>query len=225
VVDRNVARICSAAISKGIRSGHIPCRFVAVTCHRDVADWLEADWVLDMASSTLTRRRLRRPCIELEIFRCGLRAWDLFKRHHYMSGTLAATCRAFIALWQGTPVAFCATLPIIGRRHHRRFTRIVTLPDYQGVGIGMRMVEAVAELHRQEGHRINVTSSHPALIAHARRSSRWRTVQVRKSGGSRADRFIKGYRASTGRAVVSFEYVSGKRNGKIEQSEIRQENK
>ena len=82
VVDRNVARICSAAISKGIRNGHIPCRFVAVTCHRDVADWLEADWVLDMASGTLTRRRLRRPRIELEIFRCRLRAWDLFKRHH-----------------------------------------------------------------------------------------------------------------------------------------------
>ena len=219
VVDRNVARICSAAISKGIRRGHIPCRFVAVTCHRDVADWLEADWVLDMASGTLTRRRLRRPRIELEIFRCGLRAWDLFKRHHYLSGTLAATCRAFIAIWQGAPVAFCATLPVIGRRHHRRFTRIVTLPDYQGVGIGMRMVEAVAQLHRQEGHRINVTSSHPALIAHARRSPRWRTVRVSKSGSSRADRFIKGYHASTGRAVVSFEYISGKRGSKIGQGD------
>ena len=47
VVDRNVAKVCSAAIAKGIRNGNIPCRFIAVTCHYDVAEWLEADWVLD----------------------------------------------------------------------------------------------------------------------------------------------------------------------------------
>jgi hypothetical protein len=56
VVDRNVAKICSAAIAKGIRRGHLPCRFVAVTCHYDVAEWLEPDWVLDMATCKLHRR-------------------------------------------------------------------------------------------------------------------------------------------------------------------------
>ena len=47
------------------------------------------------------------------------------------------------ALWEGTPAAFCATLPVIGRRRHWRISRIVTLPDYQGIGIGMRVAEAV----------------------------------------------------------------------------------
>ena len=67
--------------------------------------------------------------------------------------------------------AFCATLPVIGRRKHWRISRIVTLPDYQGIGIGMRVAEAVAEQHRAEGHRFNVTASHPALsrIAAVRR--------------------------------------------------------
>ncbi len=50
-------------------SGRVNCRFVAVTCHYDVAEWLEADWVLDMATRTLTRRCLRRPPIELQIHR------------------------------------------------------------------------------------------------------------------------------------------------------------
>jgi len=36
VVDRNVARVVSAAIAKGIRGGKIHARFVAVTCHYDV---------------------------------------------------------------------------------------------------------------------------------------------------------------------------------------------
>ena len=210
VVDRNVARACSHAIAKGIRRGSIACRFVAVTCHYDVAEWLEADWVLDMATGLLQRRRLRRPAIELEIHRCGVAPWRMFARHHYLSGALAPGARCYLATWEGEPVTFCATLPVIAKRNHRRFTRIVTLPDYQGMGIGMRVVAAVASLHRAEGLRINVTSSHPALIRHCARSSDWRTVNVKKTGASPngSKRFAK-YRSSTGRAVVSFEYVGG----------------
>lgn len=210
VVDRNVARACSHAIAKGIRRGSIPCRFVAVTCHYDVAEWLEADWVLDMATGLLQRRRLRRPAIKLEIHRCGVAPWQMFARHHYLSGALAPGARCYLATWEGEPVTFCATLPVIAKRNHRRFTRIVTLPDYQGMGIGMRVVAAVASLHRAEGLRINVTSSHPALIRHCARSSDWRTVNVKKTGASPSGskRFAK-YRSSAGRAVVSFEYVGG----------------
>jgi GNAT superfamily N-acetyltransferase len=135
-------------------------------------------------------------------------AWELFKRHHYLSAGLAPQARCYLVTWRGVPVNFCATLPVITKRNHRRFTRIVTLPDFQGIGIGMRSVAAVAELHRQEGLRINVTSSHPALIRHCRRSALWKAVNVKKTGSSRSSnsRFPR-YRSSAGRAVVSFEYV------------------
>lgn len=208
VVDRNVARACSAAIGKGIRRGNIPVRFVAVTCHYDVAEWLEADWVLDMATGRLERRRLRRPRIEVEIHRCGLAPWKVFARHHYLSGTLAAGARCYLATWNGEPVTFAATLPVITKKNHRRFTRIVTLPDYQGMGIGMRVVAAIASLHRAEGLRINVTSSHPALIRHCRNSPLWKAVNVKKTGSSvKGTSRLANYRSSAGRAVVSFEYV------------------
>jgi GNAT superfamily N-acetyltransferase len=207
VVDRNVAKVCSAAIAKGIRRGHLPCRFVAVTCHYDVAEWLEPDWVLDMSTCQLSRRRLRRPPIEIEIHRCRPAAWQLFKRHHYLSGSLSAAARCYLATWQGIPVNFCATVPVITKKYHRRFTRIVTLPDFQGIGVGMRIVAAVAELHRAEGHRINVTSSHPALIRHCRNSALWRTVDVKKLGGSARNARFPAYRSAAGRAVVSFEYL------------------
>jgi GNAT superfamily N-acetyltransferase len=213
VVDRNVAKVCSAAIAKGIRRGHLPCRFVAVTCHYDVSEWLEPDWVLDMATGSLQRRRLRRPTIELEIHRCRVAAWELFKRHHYLNASLAPQSRSYLVTWDGVPVSFCATLPVITRRNHRRFTRIVTLPDYQGIGIGMRAMAAVAELHRREGKRINVTSSHPTLIRHCQRSPLWKAVNVKKIGTSRSSgtRFPQ-YRSSAGRAVVSFEYLGSEQH-------------
>lgn len=208
VVDRTVAKVCSAAIAKGIRNGRIGGRFVAVTCHYDVAEWLEPDWTLDMATGELSRRRLRRPDVRLEITRCGVEAWRLFAKHHYLSGSLNRSARCYLATWEGEPVMFCATLPVIGKRHHRRFTRIVTLPDYQGLGIGMKVVAAVAEHERAGGDRVNVTSSHPALIAHCQRSPNWRTRSVRTAAqGSRANERFAGYRSSAGRCVVSFEYV------------------
>jgi GNAT superfamily N-acetyltransferase len=208
VVDRNVARAVSASVAKGIREGRIASRFVAVTCHYDVADWLQPDWVIDLATSRFQRRCLPRPEIRLEVFRCGRSAWPLFARHHYLSGSLSTAARCYLALWDGEPVTFCATVSLIARHNRWRFTRLVTLPDYQGLGIGMAVLEAVAQLHRDEGQRINLTASHPAVVSHCRRSAAWRAVGVRKTGSSRmAGRFLRGYRSSAGRAVVSFEYL------------------
>jgi GNAT superfamily N-acetyltransferase len=207
VVDRNVARIGSAAIAKSIRGGQIPCRFVAVTCHYDVAEWLEPDWVVDMQRGTCQRRRLRRPRIELELHRCHHRLWNLFAPHHYLTGALNRAARCYAALWQGVPVAFCATLAVIGRKNYWRISRIVTLPDYQGVGIGMRVAEAVCELHLAAGCRMNITASHPAMLAHCSRSPLWRTVRVKRTGSGDTRHFIANYRSSSGRSVVSFEYL------------------
>lgn len=50
VVDRNVAQIGSFALQKAIRrSGK---KFIAVTCHYDVEDWLMPDWVFNTDSMT-----------------------------------------------------------------------------------------------------------------------------------------------------------------------------
>ena len=207
VVDRDVARLASAALAKAIRGGVIACRFVAITCHYDVIEWLAPDWVLDMADSTCSWRRLRRPAIEIELYRCGRRAWGMFARHHYLTAGINPAARCYVATWNERPVAFCATLPLIGRRRHRRISRIVTLPDYQGVGIGTRVMEAVAEIALEEGCRASVTASHPALVEHCRLSPHWRCTSLKKTGARAVGKRIGRYRTSRGRAVVSFEYV------------------
>jgi GNAT superfamily N-acetyltransferase len=160
-----------------------------------------------MQSRRAERRRLRRPTIELELFACHRQVWTMFARHHYLNGQLGQGARCFLATWRGVPVAFCATLAQIGRRNAWRISRIVTLPDYQGVGIGMRVAEAVADVHCAQGLRMRVTASHPALIAHCSRSPLWRATRIMKTGSQPVARFVRNYRGSRGRAVVSFEYV------------------
>jgi GNAT superfamily N-acetyltransferase len=207
VVDRNVAQIGSAAVARAIHGDQLKCRFVAISCHYDIAEWLTPDWIVDMATGTCQRRSLRRPPVQLKLFRCHRRAWTLFARHHYLNGNLAPTARCFLATWRDAAVAFCATFPLIGRRGHWRISRVVTLPDFQGIGIGMRVTESVAQQHRDDGLRINITASHPAVLAHCTKSPLWRTVRVLKTGSRSARRFIHNYRGSSGRAVASFEYL------------------
>jgi GNAT superfamily N-acetyltransferase len=204
VVDRTVARVVSMAVAKAIRSGRVQCRFVAVTCHYDVAEWLQPDWTIDMASRTFQRSCLQRPAIRLQVYRCGAAAWALFKRHHYLSAGLPAAVECYIAAWDERPVAFCAVAALAGRKGRRRISRLVTLPDYQGIGIGMSLAETVAALYQRRGVRVNITASHPAVIGHCRRSPLWRSVSVKPVGAS-GGRMV-GYRGSLGRAVVSFEY-------------------
>ncbi len=202
VVDRNVAKIGSAAIAKGIKSDRMLCKFVAITCHYDVMEWLEPDWVLDMATGTVSRRLLRRPEIRLEIVRCERHAWRLFARHHYLSGSLANACRCYLALWNGEPVAFCAMIGMLGFKGRWRVSRIVTLPDYQGIGIGSVFLEMMGDIYRANKERFSITASHPSILAHCGRSPKWKTTNVMKTGSKGGK-----HQGSAGRAVVSFEYV------------------
>lgn len=45
VVDRDVAKISSLAVQKAVRKNRK--KFVAVTCHEDIVEWLQPDWVFD----------------------------------------------------------------------------------------------------------------------------------------------------------------------------------
>jgi len=46
VVDRTVAKTASYAISRSIRKKQSK-KFIAVSCHRDILEWLEPDWIYD----------------------------------------------------------------------------------------------------------------------------------------------------------------------------------
>lgn len=47
VVDRRVAQTASAAMSKAIRRMGDGERFVFLSCHKDIVEWLQPDWIYD----------------------------------------------------------------------------------------------------------------------------------------------------------------------------------
>lgn len=225
LVDRQVAQIASAAVSRALRQLRLDCRFVAVTCHADVVNWLAPDWVVDLARTAAVGKqlswvRLRRPRIQLRVTSVPQKTWQLFARHHYLSGGLnpAASC---FAAWHGDrPVSFCALVPVLGHKGQKRIGRLVTLPDYQGLGIGLRLAERVADWARSQGARVSITASHPAVIAACRRSPRWRLRSCKPLGNLSVQRYQQRIiPTSAGRGVVTFEYLGACEPGPCEQQE------
>ncbi len=77
VVDRTVAQVGSAAVSKAIRARGL--QFIAVTCHEDVEPWLNPDWVYRPAERQFVWRLLqRRPPVHLSLARSGAAAWRCY---------------------------------------------------------------------------------------------------------------------------------------------------
>lgn len=211
VVDRTVGQIGSAAVAKTVRRRNQ--RFIAVTCHDDVAAWLDPDWIYTPADNAFQWRLLRgRPAVQLEIARVHYSAWQLFSRHHYLTATLNHSAKCFCAFIDGRPVCFEAALPFVGRLKDSRKaihgSRLVTLPDYQGLGIGHKLVTTLGGMWKALGYRAFRPSAHIAEIVAASRDPNWRMIRApsRTSarGGERTE--FERTRAST-RLTASFEYV------------------
>jgi hypothetical protein len=205
VVDRTVARIGSAALAKTVRK--LGRKFVAVTCHEDVEEWLQPDWSYRPATNTFAWRCLRRrPSLALAVYRCRLEAWQLFRHHHYLNTAIHPSAQAFLATWDHRPVAFSAWMNSLTRRGGKREHRTVTLPDFQGAGIGHALSDLCASLWAGLGFRARSTTSHPAMIARRLRSPRWLMVRspalAGASGGRHAD-----LRHARTRLTAGFEYI------------------
>lgn len=206
VVDRTVAKIGSAALAKTVRSRSM--RFIAATCHEDVEEWLQPDWVYRTDAGQFHWRRLRqRPDIRVVVHRCGKGAWRAFRRHHYLSGDLHAAAKCYLGQVDGRPAAFGAVIafphPVRpGWREHR----LVCQPDFQGVGIGNALSEFIASRFVASGKPYFSTTSAPAMIHHRARSRKWRMMR----SPSRSHRQTLARLETTSsfhRLTASFEYV------------------
>ena len=183
VVDRTVAQIASCAVAKAVRRSTPPRKFVGVTCHYDIVDWLNPDWIYDPSSNEFTWRSLRpgceRPAIELEIRRVDRSLWRMFSQHHYLNHKLSKSAACFAAFVRERPAAFTAVLhaPDV-RGGYWREHRTVCLPDFQGAGIGNALSEFVASVYATLGKRYQSTTSHPAMIRHRCASLLWMMTRL-----------------------------------------------
>jgi ABC-type Mn2+/Zn2+ transport system ATPase subunit len=209
VVDRQVAKIGAHAVQKHMRrsSGR---KFVAATCHYDLEEWLQPDWVLEPATMTFRWRSVqRRPAINCEIRRAPYDAWTLFSRFHYLTASLHHAAKCYVLSIEGQPAALAAVLfrPHPSAKNIYGMSRLVTLPDFQGLGLAFALADRVAGAHKAFGLRYHAYPAHPGLIRSFDRSPAWAMTKApgmtstnnRASGGVQVGSF-------GGRPCAVFEY-------------------
>lgn len=211
VVDRQVAKVASHAVQKAVRRRGQ--KFVAVTCHYDVLDWLQPDWVLDLATAEFHWRSVQpHPPVELGIAPVGKAAWKMFKRHHYLSADISPAARCFGGWIDDRLVAFASYIhfPHPKAKNIKMGHRMVVLPDYQGLGISGRMSEWLGEYLTGQGFRYRRVVAHPAVIAYCSHSPRFRSTgsrQTQLQTTSKSSSLRRGNLSSRRLSVRSFEYV------------------
>ena len=160
VVDRTVAQIGSHAVAKHVR--RTDQQLVAVSCHYDIAEWLQPDWTLDMVNGQFSWRSVQpRPQVNVEISRCHRDIWKSFSRHHYLSDDLASSCRTWLATVNGIPAALLGEMrqPHAKAKNIRRCSRIVVTPDFQGLGLGRIFLDTLGGAYKEERERFTITTS------------------------------------------------------------------
>lgn len=183
VVDRTVAKSCTHAIQRYIRQQGMK-GIVFASCHYDIIGWLQPDWVFDLTEGKVSRTGgfFREP-IRVEVGRCDHTLWRAFRDHHYLTGDMNKASQCFLATWEGRMVGFASALAF-PHKHFKnawRGHRTVVLPDYQGLGIGVRLADAVAEYYCKQGKRYFVKTAHPRMGQYRNKSPRWRpTTQNNK---------------------------------------------
>lgn len=188
VVDRQIARVGAQAFQKAWRRENPAGKVVLLTPHYDVVDWLQPDWVIDTKTKTFERGRPRqRPSIELEIRKVDGSYWRYFEPHYYLKLPRPIAPEYFIGTVDGELACHLAVTPWFYNGGYRA-TRLVTMPEWQGAGVGSRFLDAIAQYHLdgngRKGKQLPTYfhTSHPQLCAALRRSPKWQQVSARLYG-------------------------------------------
>lgn len=90
----------------------------------------------------------------------------------------------FVGCIENEPVAFIALIRLVHPNTKKTWMihRLVVLPDYQGIGIGKRLMTFVAQRYVERGLRVRIVTSNPALIFSLRNDENWRMANAGRKG-------------------------------------------
>jgi GNAT superfamily N-acetyltransferase len=228
VIDRQIAKVGAGAFSKAWkRTGK---QIVLLSCHYDIIEWLQPDWIYDTTEARFSRDCLRqRPQLTLRIYQVSGSVFRHFKKHYYLDLPLPVAGMYYVGMIGNEPVCHMAVAPLFTSKAYRG-TRLVVMPEWQGAGVGTKFLNAIGEYHLQGNGRCGFKypmffhTSHPQLCGALRASKYWIQTNAKLYGDNKArsagslkksyekagitNRCASGYGGHF-RAVQAFKYIGG----------------
>jgi GNAT superfamily N-acetyltransferase len=120
---------------------------------------------------------------------------------------LAKATKNYVAVYNEKPVGFIALIHSPYKKSYWRVSRLVILPDYQGIGIGTRFLTAIAEYWTAKtGKPFFIVTSNPQL-KNLHKHSKWRLTRIGHSTGQWNRRKDLRKSLSKNRLTLSFRFL------------------
>lgn len=190
VVDRTVAKVMSHCIQKHARK--TGKKIVLMSCHYDVVEWLNPDWVIDANKQTYENRRSlwrdfkRTEQLQFDIYETSRRTWQFFSKYHYLSDRLAGGKCYYFGLWSGAnQIGFLAFSNYVphrkGTKMQLHFNRLVIHPDYCGFGLGIHFLNKCAKIIADKDYEVMGKFSSAPVYNALSRDKNWRLNDVKRA--------------------------------------------
>lgn len=158
-------------------------KFLIASLNPVIAQELEPDELIELGVPSI-RRSLRRERV-LQIQRVSRNAWQIFKKHHYMSSNILSASKCFMLTMDNEIVAFNALKPFPHGTIKNAYNghRTVVLPNFQGLGLGIIISDLTAGIAAVHGYKVYTKTVHPSLGEYREKSASWEpTAMNRKEG-------------------------------------------
>ena len=132
-----------------------------------------------MKTILINKKKKSRPKIQLTVQRVEASQWVAlgFDKHHYLTHELNPSAKCLVFCWDGVPVAFMAMLnsPRKGMPMGHSVSRLVILPDYQGLGLSSTILNFCGGVLRSLGEEypLYIKTIHDKMGEHLTRSEKW----------------------------------------------------
>jgi GNAT superfamily N-acetyltransferase len=138
-----------------------------------------------------------------------------------MTNKITKFMNCFICYWNGKEVGFISFIPMLNSKEKRyRVTRIVVLPDFQGLGISKIILETFGAIYKAKDIVLTIRTIHQGLGLYFEKSNNWEALSTNKKEVSKKNTLtnntgnIKKHNIENlGREAFSYKYVGKADNG------------
>jgi len=191
VVDRTVAKVMSYCIQKHARKTNK--KIILLSCHYDVLDWLNPDWVVDCNKQEFINRRLlwqsfeRTERLQFEIKKCDSSTWKYFSKYHYLSDRLPGGHIEIYGLFHNQEQigfqCFANYVPHNNKKIPEKMhsNRTVIHPDYAGLGLGIKLINETSKDMKTKGYDVWAKFSSTPIYLSMIKHDCWKLMDISRS--------------------------------------------
>lgn len=225
VVDRTVAKVMSICINKFAKKYNK--KIILLSCHYDVVEWLDPDFIIDCNKQQYTDRRLlsknerqRTEKLNFQIREIDKSSWKYFNKYHYLSENIPGGFNKFFGLFEGeNQIGFQMFSNYVPHRNKlekkiMHSNRTVIHPDYVGLGLGVILINETSKIMSKNYKIMAKFSSTPVYKAFLKHTDKWLLKEISKNYGktnvSGNMKRKSGFRENI--KTYSFEYIGDSSN-------------